>query len=409
VSDLLPATDGLFLGSDTKRWDGSKLINLPSGGNHNILSATHLDTLADTVVAGDLLYGNATPKWARLPKSADGKYLKLISGLPAWADPPAGADHNLLSATHPDTLAGSPVRGDILIGNATPKWSKLAVGLANRILKTDGLDPLWGLVVNENVDASAAIVESKLALNYPTHSNALDHARQHALDSAFDHSGTITDTQHGSRGSGLHADSHAQLHKDSHKSGGSDAFVLADLLDCLARLEVKKAGVSIGKRRGLNLIEGANVTLTVADDPGNEEVDVTIASAGGGGGVAKTLLGYWYKNLSYNLTMYYALNDITSQGTEDYAQGAALAGTFKTLKIRIRLNTFNSGNTVFTFCKNGTDTALTISVPYGQTGIFTINSDVAVAENDLIDLKVSTVGPTAGNIGFQPVFVQELS
>ena len=31
-SDLLPATDGLFLGSDSKRWDGSKLLNLPAGG-----------------------------------------------------------------------------------------------------------------------------------------------------------------------------------------------------------------------------------------------------------------------------------------------------------------------------------------------------------------------------------------
>jgi len=28
-TDLIPTTDGLFLGSDTKRWDGSKLINLP--------------------------------------------------------------------------------------------------------------------------------------------------------------------------------------------------------------------------------------------------------------------------------------------------------------------------------------------------------------------------------------------
>jgi hypothetical protein len=31
LSDLLPTIDGLFLGSDSKRWDGSKLINLPSG------------------------------------------------------------------------------------------------------------------------------------------------------------------------------------------------------------------------------------------------------------------------------------------------------------------------------------------------------------------------------------------
>jgi len=36
------------------------------------------------------LYVNATPKWARLPKGMDGQYFKLVSGLPAWADAPAG-------------------------------------------------------------------------------------------------------------------------------------------------------------------------------------------------------------------------------------------------------------------------------------------------------------------------------
>lgn len=34
---------------------------------HDLLSATHGDTLADTVVRGDLIIGNSTPKWARLP------------------------------------------------------------------------------------------------------------------------------------------------------------------------------------------------------------------------------------------------------------------------------------------------------------------------------------------------------
>ena len=52
---------------------------------HNILSTTHGDTLADSVVAGDILIGNATPKWARLPKGADGKVLTMVSGAPAWA------------------------------------------------------------------------------------------------------------------------------------------------------------------------------------------------------------------------------------------------------------------------------------------------------------------------------------
>jgi hypothetical protein len=42
---------------------------------HNLLSATHGDTLADTVIAGDLMVGNATPKWARLPNVAVGSVL----------------------------------------------------------------------------------------------------------------------------------------------------------------------------------------------------------------------------------------------------------------------------------------------------------------------------------------------
>ena len=52
-----------------------------------------------------------------------------------------------------------------------------------------------------------------------------------------------------------------------------------------ARVAVSKnSGATVGTRRRLNLIEGSNVTLTIADDPGNEEVDVTIAASGGGGG-----------------------------------------------------------------------------------------------------------------------------
>ena len=74
-------------------------------------------------------------------------------------------------------------------------------------------------------------------------------------------------------------------HKARHVTAGADTFVAGDLLEATARVVVRKnTGANVGIRRRLNLIEGANVTLTVADDGGNEEVDVTIASAGGGTG-----------------------------------------------------------------------------------------------------------------------------
>ena len=51
-------------------------------------------------------------------------------------------------------------------------------------------------------------------------------------------------------------------------------------LNATARIGVRKNSAgSVFSRRRLNLIEGTGITLTVADDSGNEEVDITIASA----------------------------------------------------------------------------------------------------------------------------------
>ena len=50
------------------------------------------------------------------------------------------------------------------------------------------------------------------------------------------------------------------------------------------RIIVSKAGSTTGTRKQINFIEGSNVTITTADDAGNDRVNVTIASSGGGGG-----------------------------------------------------------------------------------------------------------------------------
>jgi len=54
--------------------------------------------------------------------------------------------HAILSAQHSDALAAAVVRGDIIIGNSTPKWSRLAKGAANTVLKMGADDPAWGSV-----------------------------------------------------------------------------------------------------------------------------------------------------------------------------------------------------------------------------------------------------------------------
>jgi hypothetical protein len=45
----------------------------------------------------------------------------------------------------------------------------------------------------------------------------------------------------------------------------------------------KNSTGSVFTRRRINLIEGTNITFTVADDAGDDEVDITITSSGGGG------------------------------------------------------------------------------------------------------------------------------
>jgi uncharacterized protein (TIGR02145 family) len=57
---------------------------------HNILSATHGDTLSDNVVRGDIIYGNSTPKWARLafPSTPTGKVLQATADDIGWSSNP---------------------------------------------------------------------------------------------------------------------------------------------------------------------------------------------------------------------------------------------------------------------------------------------------------------------------------
>lgn len=45
----------------------------------------------------------------------------------------------------------------------------------------------------------------------------------------------------------------------------------------------KNSGANVGTRPRLNLIEGTNVTMTIADDSGGNEIDITINSSGTGG------------------------------------------------------------------------------------------------------------------------------
>jgi len=51
------------------------------------------------------------------------------------------SSHDLLSSVHPDTLPATVVRGDLITGNATPKWARLPMGVAGRVLRAVATEP----------------------------------------------------------------------------------------------------------------------------------------------------------------------------------------------------------------------------------------------------------------------------
>jgi hypothetical protein len=173
------------------------------------LSATHTDTLADNVVDGDVIIGNVTPAWSRLAIAIPAANVRNALGIdngelrPSWkttldatnpttigiADAggpgtsliyshrdhqhpsPAtwtAAAHNLFSAIHGDTTgAAAPVDGDIIIGNVTPLWSKLAISIpaanVRNVLGVDNgeLRPSWKTALDAT--APTTIAESAVA------------------------------------------------------------------------------------------------------------------------------------------------------------------------------------------------------------------------------------------------------
>lgn len=106
----------------------------------------------------------------------------------------------------------------------------------------------------------------------------------------------------------------------------------------IGAVTVEKNGTAVGTRRNINFIEGTNITLTIADDSANDEVDVTITAAGGGGSTNLT-----YSANSSTITV------LSDTGTDAVvlAANSSTAGVITALAQTIGGNkTFASGITL---------------------------------------------------------------
>ena len=113
--------------------------------------------------------------------------LKYINndGLNGWTVQTSGlpaAAHNVLSATHSDSLVASVVDGDTLIGNVTPRWSRLAISIpAANVRNVLGIDngelrPSWKTALDATApttiaEGAAAAAGTSLIFSHRDHTH----------------------------------------------------------------------------------------------------------------------------------------------------------------------------------------------------------------------------------------------
>jgi hypothetical protein len=79
---------------------------------------------------GQLISASADDTPALINIGSTGDVLTVAAGYPTWTALGAPVAHNIFSTSHGDTTgAESVVDGDVIIGNVTPKWSRLAISI----------------------------------------------------------------------------------------------------------------------------------------------------------------------------------------------------------------------------------------------------------------------------------------
>ena len=129
----------------------------PLGGGGDLsadrtLTCTTCTTNAAALTVDQVVVGAAGNAVKILAAGGAATVLTMSGGIPAWVAPGGGTAHAILSATHTDTTAATVVRGDLMVGQtATPVWQRLAVGASATFLRSNATDALWAAIADADV------------------------------------------------------------------------------------------------------------------------------------------------------------------------------------------------------------------------------------------------------------------
>ncbi len=154
--DLTQRTKVNFIGSTITCADNAGTLVTDctvsaSSAAHNLLSATHSDTVAHTAVLGDIIYANSTPAWQALAgnTTTTRKFLRQtgtgsVSAAPAWdtlqsGDIPANAANTSGNAATATALAADPTDCSATqFANAIAANGNLTCALAYSVVQDEG-------------------------------------------------------------------------------------------------------------------------------------------------------------------------------------------------------------------------------------------------------------------------------
>jgi len=132
----------------------------------------------------------------------------------------------------------------------------------------------------------------------------------------------------------------------------------------------KNSGGEVGPRKTINLIEGANITITVVDDPAGDEIDVTITSTGGAGiGAVVQPYTFIVENDGVDATAWFSSNSSIAYGGVGDARG--VNGAVHSSVIQACLNYIRSSSQHggWVFLKSGTYSISSTLVMYSHQGL----------------------------------------
>lgn len=183
-------------------------------------------------------------------------------GTSAQSHPAGSQIYPVFTATDADEAnrlaSAMTTRGDLVTLDSGPNPTRLAVGAANTVLKSNGTDPSYGLIVTANI-TDANVTEGKLA------SNAVTAAKiaSNAVETAKINNAAVTAAKLGTA-----------------SAGTTGQFLIAD------------TGESGGLKWRDNLLDSqtfsSSTTYTVPANAGRIVVECIAAGGGGGGGARNT-------------------------------------------------------------------------------------------------------------------------